>query len=72
MTPVVTRTIEPSGQSSTNDISLLNIILFVTGGVLLLTIIIVISLVGYLIHTKKKNKRLKICKNNNYTKLHLI
>ena len=63
---------ESFGQSSTNDISLLLIVLFVTGGVLLLTSITVISLVGCLIHTKKKNKRLKICKNNNFTKVHLV
>ena len=68
----MTTTIEPSGQSSTNGISLLLIVLFVTGGVLLLTSITVISLVGCLIHTKKKNRRLKICENNNYTKLHLV
>ena len=56
ITSVVTTTIEPSGQSSTNGISLLLIVLFVTGGVLLLTSITVISLVGCLIHTKKKNE----------------
>ena len=68
----MTTTIEPSGQSSSNDISLLLIVLFVTGGVLLLTSITVISLVGCLIHTKKKNKKLKICKSNNFTNVHLV
>ena len=68
----MTTTIEPSGQSSTNGISLLLIVLFVTGGALLLTSITVISLVGCLIRTKKNNKRLTICKNNNFTKVHLV